>query len=584
MQIRFWGTRGSVPTPGPGTVRYGGNTSCVEVRTGAGDLIVIDCGTGARGLGRALLAEYEETGVAPRGSILISHTHWDHIHGLPFFAPLFVPGSRWDIFGPRGLSHSLDRVLAGQMEYQYFPVGLEEAEADVRYHDLVEGVFTIAGAKIYTRYLNHPALTMSYRIETDGSVLVHASDHEPHSIEAAAGAPFGTRSPDADHVAFIDGADLLVHDTQYEIANYTPKIGWGHSTMEYVVDVAGEAGVGHLVMFHHDPNRDDDGVDDLLARARARASQRYPNLRVDAAIEGRAVSVVPRGGKSRITSRTSAVVRPADEHLTPRIVMAVEDPVLEASLRAAAAAEGLQVDRPEQNDNLSDAVVVIDVDDPELHPVVKGAQAVLGATRRAVPTGVVSTISDWLVLPCSAAHIRTKLRAAVLRRAVRWLPAPIAPDEQKRLASLRRLGLLDTPSEERFDRLVEMARTVTNTPIGLVTLVDEDRQWFKSHLGFDATESHRDESMCAHAILGDDVMQVSDALEDPRFADNPAVTGEAHVRFYAGAPLTLSDGSTVGTLCVADRRPRLLSDDQVEVLRHIAGLVVEELEATPTTA
>ncbi len=582
MQIRFWGTRGSVPTPGPGTVRYGGNTSCVEVRTGAGDLIVIDCGTGARALGQSLVADYNETGVAPRGSILISHTHWDHIHGLPFFAPLFIPGSRWDIYGPHGLSNSLDRVLAGQMEYQYFPVGLDEAAADVRYHDLIEGVFAIAGAKIYTRYLNHPALTMSYRIETDGAVLVHASDHEPHSLDAAAGAPFASPSPDADHIAFIDGADTLVHDTQYEIANYTPKIGWGHSTMEYVVDVAGEAHVGHLVMFHHDPNRDDDGVEDLLERARSRAADRYPSLRVDAAIEGRTVSVVPRGGRSRITSRTSAVVRPADEHLTPRIVMAVEDPVLEASLRAAAAAEGLQVDRPVTNDDLSDAVVVVDTDDTSLAPILKGAHAVLGATRRAVPTGLVSSISDWIVLPCSAAHLRTKLRAAVLRRAVHWLAAPVATDEAKRLASLRRLGLLDTPAEERFDRLVEMARTLTNTPIGLVTLVDEDRQWFKSHLGFDATESHRDESMCAHAILGDDVMQVSDALEDLRFADNPAVTGEARVRFYAGAPLTLSDGCTVGTLCVADRRPRLLSDEQVAALKHLAELVVDELEAGVT--
>ena len=136
MRIRFWGTRGSIPKPGPDTVRYGGNTSCVEVRTASGVLILLDCGTGAHALGQALLAEPHGP---RRGHVLISHTHWDHIQGLPFLAPLFVADFEWDIYGPRGLGPSIRETLAGQMQYTYFPITIEQFAAKVRYHDLAEG-------------------------------------------------------------------------------------------------------------------------------------------------------------------------------------------------------------------------------------------------------------------------------------------------------------------------------------------------------------------------------------------------------------------------------------------------------------
>jgi len=185
------------------------------------------------------------------------------------------------------------------------------------------------------------------------------------------------------------------------------------------------------------------------------------------------------------------------------------------------------------------------------------------------------------VLPASIAHVRTKLRAVVLRRACRWLAAPAAPDEEARLSALYSLGVLDTPREARFDRIVEEARSVAGTPIALVTLVDAERQWFKAASGFDAEESHRDESICAHAILSRDGLQVPDTLLDERFADNPAVVGPSRIRFYAGVPLAVADGSRVGTLCVADHRPRVLDDHQLAELRRLASVVVSELEASP---
>src|SRR5262245_53862199 len=151
MRIRFWGTRGSIATPGPSTVRYGGNTSCVELRSDRGTLVVLDCGTGARPLGRALVEE--AAGRSVSGSLVLGHTHWDHIQGLPFFEPLFGSG-HWNVYGPRGLSEPLSHTLAGQMSYQYFPVALDQVGAGVEYHELVEGTFEIDDIVIRTQYLN----------------------------------------------------------------------------------------------------------------------------------------------------------------------------------------------------------------------------------------------------------------------------------------------------------------------------------------------------------------------------------------------------------------------------------------------
>jgi phosphoribosyl 1,2-cyclic phosphodiesterase len=598
VQVRFWGTRGSIATPGPGTVRYGGNTSCVELRSDGGELVVIDCGTGARPLGQALLAAAGATDRPQHASILLGHTHWDHIQGLPFFAPLFQPTWAWDLYGPRGLGASLAQTLSGQMQYQYFPVALDQLGADVTYHDLVEGTFELGDLVVRTHYLNHTALTLGYRFEGGGRVFCYLADHEPFDPELGPGGDVVASREDRRHVEFMTGADVVVHDAQYDATEYAGRVGWGHSTMEYVVDAACAAGVGRLVLYHHDPSHDDDAIDALLARACERAAGR---IEVVAAAEGASMEV--RAGRRRPPATTevlrSAGATPAMEDLQTTVIVVVRDPALRAQIEEAAAAEDLTVVDGERASGealeaAGRAVLVIDVDDDgngdgagsdllgtlqrTLDPATWSKLAVLGVTRTLRGTlAVPAAITDWLVWPATTTHVRTKLRAAVLRRACRWLAAPKAPDEERRMASLRALGVLDTPPEDRFERYTEAACDSFGVPIALITLVDDDRQWFKSHRGLPLSESPRDESVCAHAILGADVFQVPDLLEDPRFADNPAVTA-GRGRFYAGAPLILDDGTRVGTLCVIDHRPRLLDDEQLEELRRLARAVVVELQ------
>src|ERR671931_1762502 len=277
MRIRFWGTRGSLAKPGPTTLRYGGNTSCVEIRTADGTLVVLDCGTGAHGLGQALLA----SGESPlRGHLLITHTHWDHIQGFPFFAPLFIPGNTWDLYAPGGLGQHLEATLAGQMEYAYFPITLAQLGATIRYHDLVEGSFDLDGVRVIARYLNHPALTLGYRLEVGGMALVYATDHEPHSRHLPnASSLAGAASPDSPvhqedqgHIDFLTGAGLVIHDAQYTAEEYLQKAGWGHSPVEYTVDVALAARAKRLALFHHDPLRDDEALDRLGGACRLRVA------------------------------------------------------------------------------------------------------------------------------------------------------------------------------------------------------------------------------------------------------------------------------------------------------------------------
>src|SRR5688572_23877255 len=333
MRIRFWGTRGSLAKPGPTTLRYGGNTACIEVRTADGTLIVLDCGTGAHGLGQALQA----SSAGPvRGHLLITHTHWDHIQGFPFFAPLFVPGNTWDIYAPGGLGPRLEETLAGQMESTYFPVTLDQLGATVRYHDLSEGVFSLAGVRVTARYLNHPALTLGYRLEAAGVTLVYASDHEPHSrhlpdapnLSGAASTGSPVHQEDEGHIAFLRGADLVIHDAQYTVAEYTQKLGWGHSPIEYAVDVALAAAAKRLALFHHDPWRDDASLHRLVKVCRQRVAACGSRLEVFAAAEGQTIEL-PEGGLTprRVAGReeTAALAHAGEAAAAAETVLIVDD-------------------------------------------------------------------------------------------------------------------------------------------------------------------------------------------------------------------------------------------------------------------
>lgn len=590
MQVRFWGTRGSIAKPGPGTVRYGGNTSCVEVTSPGGTQIIIDCGTGAHDLGQHILKN-KLTG--NQGSILISHTHWDHIQGIPFFAPLFVPGNEWTFYAPRGFGDTLRETLAGQMEFTYFPVTLDAFGAKVDYRDLVEQTFDIGDVRVTTRFLNHPALTLSYKLECNGATMVYSCDHEPHSHELADGeGPI--HGQDREHSEWFNGADLVIHDAQYTPAEYATKVGWGHSTPQYAVQMCREAGVRKLALTHYDPTRTDAQVDAILAELHA-AAPANDRLEVVGAAEGMIIEVTSEDKAPGATPTAQATAPAPLPTRVPVVRIVGQAPSLNDPLHLGLLDEGLQIlDEAEGeggNGLTRTAVGLVVVKADSLAP----DESILDAIERATtglesvpPVIVVSEHTkprdldlpkgaDWLKRPFSREFARARMRTALLRNQFRWVPAPIPPDELQRLAALHALGLLDTPAEERFDRLTRVAAALFDVPIALVSLVDANRQWFKSCVGTDIQESSREVSFCAYAVAEREMLVIPDALRDDRFADNPVVSGPPYVRFYAGAPIFMVDGTCAGTLCVIDGRPRDFTDEDKDRLRDLAAIVQQEL-------
>jgi phosphoribosyl 1,2-cyclic phosphodiesterase len=305
MRVTFWGVRGSIPCPGPATVRYGGNTACLELRVGDENrLIIIDAGSGIRPLGDQLMKSDLPKGPI-RTTIFLSHTHWDHIMGFPFFTPIYIPGTTLQICGPVTYEEDkLDTIVGAQLSYRYFPVRQEELQADITYLELKEGTRDLGGGlTVTTKYLNHPILVLGYRFEYGGRVFCTAYDHEMfqnvfqmepdqpgYDPDVMREGELAAREENEKVARFFQGADLLVHDTQYTAREYQKKKGWGHSTFESAINAAHKAGVKHLVLFHHDPLRTD-GELTALVRAYTRAMEGKSSLTVSVAREGATVEV-----------------------------------------------------------------------------------------------------------------------------------------------------------------------------------------------------------------------------------------------------------------------------------------------------
>ncbi len=602
MHIRFWGTRGSLPKPGPTTLRYGGNTSCVEVRLPDGTLLVLDCGTGAQALGQSLLAAAGKKPI--RGHLFIGHTHWDHIQGLPFFAPIFIPGNEWDIYAPKGMGTELKATLAGQMQYAYFPVPLDSLSATLRYHELLEQTLPLGEALITTRYLNHPALTLGYRIEVGGVSFAYVTDHEPNGRTQACGRVHSEawhHPEDSQHAEFMRGVDLLVHDAQYTAAEYPNRIGWGHSTVEYLVDMACDAEVKRLALFHHDPMRTDDQLDAVVEAARERAARQGSHLEVFAAAEGQILELTSTSPapKRPVRPPTEEAKELAHEARGKHVLLAIHHENTAMQVQEALRADGLRTSRLT---NADDVTRILERDTPALvliehSPGVQDGLKFSREVRQRVDShtpGIPIVVmadgacaedleaclaeggTDLLLRPFSSAHVRTKARAWLLRTVSRWAPAALPADEPGRLEALRKLGVLELGREERFDRIARIAARSLDVPLSAVNLIDQDRQICKGMNRDGPGTLPRDISLCAYTILGDGEMVIPDAHQASHLGDN-LIFSEFHYRFYAGIPLRTAAGYAVGTLCIYDHRPRQFGPTERQMLTDLAALAQREL-------
>jgi len=276
VRLKFWGVRGSIPTPGPQTVKFGGNTACVEVRAD-GQLLILDAGSGIRLLGLALNSEFRDH--PQEVTLLITHTHWDHIQGFPFFVPAYRPQNKIRVLGFEGARRGIQEALAGQMESPYFPVALSEMPGNIVFEELMGTSFDVGPVHVTACRTNHPGASYAYRLDTSGGSICYMPDHETTAD--------GSGKKTAAVAKFIRDADVAILDAQYTAEEYRNHVGWGHGCMDGVVRVARESRVKRLYLFHHDPSHDDEFLDKMLQRARRLAMG--SGMRVELAREGEQV-------------------------------------------------------------------------------------------------------------------------------------------------------------------------------------------------------------------------------------------------------------------------------------------------------
>jgi len=275
LKVRFWGTRGSIPSPGQNTIKYGGNTTCLELELGDGTLIIFDAGTGITRLGQKIVSEQKHNVI----HLFFSHSHWDHIQGFPLFKPAYSEDFEIKIYGCSRIFGNLENILTLQMNSEYFPVKFNQLKAKITFEEIVNDEYYLNGARLSCINNNHPGNSNGFKVEEEDKKVVFITDNELLAKNGAA-------TTWNEFVQFCQGADLLIHDSHYLPHEVKDKLGFGHSSYDQAIDLAIQANVKELIFFHHDPDRTDKQIESVLSDFRDKLTSKHIKMKLDAAKEG----------------------------------------------------------------------------------------------------------------------------------------------------------------------------------------------------------------------------------------------------------------------------------------------------------